>query len=227
MRDGTLLTYRLNRGDIQAIREIWLDQAYMPPDEAYALRSVIDLGANIGFTSVYLARRLRPSMLIAVEPDPANAAILRRNLAQNRIAAIVVEAAVGAEDGTALFRRDAASNLGALAHDGDISVSVVSVAKLIDRLGPLPQRILLKLDIEGGEQQLFARDVGWLDHVDCLLAELHPAAGDVEWIVAEIERRGLTLKPDGGRGGPPPCWVRMPQSLPAEPTDAGQRAKSG
>jgi FkbM family methyltransferase len=227
MRDGTLLTYRLNRGDIQAIREIWLDEAYMPPDEAYALHSIIDLGANIGFTSVYLARRLRPATLISVEPDPANAAILRRNLAQNGIDAIVVEAAVGPEDGTARFRRDAASNLGSLAEDGDITVPVVSVPTLIDRLGPSPQRTLLKLDIEGGEQQLFASEVGWLDHVGCLLAELHPAVADVESIVTAIEQSGLALKPGGGRGEPPACWVRAPVSAAPEPAKAGQRPESG
>ena len=103
LRDGTRLTYRRNRGDIQAIREIWLDEVYSPPREAQGLPNVVDLGANIGFTSVYLARRLRPACIVAVEPDPENARILRRNLEQNDIHSIVIEAAVGPYDGTTGF----------------------------------------------------------------------------------------------------------------------------
>lgn len=221
-REGTLLTYRLNRGDIQAIREIWLDEVYQPPHEAYRMRSVVDLGANIGFTSVYLAQRLRPACLVAVEPDPDNVAILRRNLAQNGIDAIVIEAAVGPSDGSARFRRNASSNLGVLADDGDVTVPVVSVPSIMERLGPSPQRMLLKLDIEGGEQQVFAADVGWLDQIGCLLAELHPAVADVEQIVALIERSGLALRQGGGPGQPPACWVRRTVSAPQQPSDAGQ-----
>jgi FkbM family methyltransferase len=222
MLDGALLTYRLNRGDIQAIREIWLDEVYMPPHEAYSMRTVIDLGANIGFTSVYLARRLRPSRLVAVEPDPDNVAILRRNLAQNGIEAVVIEAAIGPADGSARFRRNTSSNLGSLAADGDLTVAVVSVPTVLERLGPSPQRTLLKLDIEGGEEQLFGADVGWLDRVGCLLAELHPTVVDTERILALLERSGLAFRLGGGPGRPPACWVRASDSATPQPSDAGQ-----
>jgi FkbM family methyltransferase len=221
-REGTRLTYRLNRGDIQAIREIWLDEAYMPPEGAYGMCSVIDLGANIGFTSVYLARLLGSLRLVAVEPDPDNAVILRRNLAQNGIDAIVIEAAVGPIDGSARFRRNAASNLGHVADDGDLTVDVISIPSVIARLGASPQRVLLKLDIEGGEEQLFAGDIGWLDQVGCLLAEFHPGVADVERIVAAVERAGLTFQQGGGPGEPPACWVRASESPTQQPPDPGQ-----
>jgi FkbM family methyltransferase len=218
MRDGTLLTYRLNRGDIQAIREIWLDEVYMPPAEARGLRTIVDLGANIGFTSVYLAQRLRPDLLIAVEPDPGNAAILRVNLAQNNIAGVVIEAAVGPADGTARFRRDASSNLGALADDGDLTVPLISLPSIIEEIESSTELFLLKLDIEGGEEELFAADVSWLQRVGCLIAELHPGAADVARIVRSIEHSGLRLRRSGGRGTPPACWIRAAVSAVAEET---------
>jgi FkbM family methyltransferase len=65
---------------------------------------MIDAGANIGFSSVYLACRWGATRIVAVEPDPENAELLRRNLAQNGVEAEVIEAAVGAEDGEASFR---------------------------------------------------------------------------------------------------------------------------
>jgi FkbM family methyltransferase len=208
MRDGTRLTYRLNRGDIQAIREIWLDQVYMPPPEATALRQVVDLGANIGFTSVYLSRRLNAPHVVAVEPDPANVAILRRNLQQNRVRGIVIDAAVGPVDGLAAFRRERASNLGQLHADGDLSVEVVSMPSVIDYLPDSSCQTLLKLDIEGGEEQLFTGDLSWLSRFDCLLAELHPERADLGRITDLIETAGLRFRSGGIFGEPQACWIR-------------------
>jgi FkbM family methyltransferase len=66
------------------------------------------LGAGIGFTSLYLARRLDATVAVAVEPDPANVVILRRNLEQDDVHAIVVDAAVSHFDGQAFLRLDRA-----------------------------------------------------------------------------------------------------------------------
>lgn len=221
MRDGTWLTYRLNRGDIQAIREIWLDEVYRPPPEAAEMRQVVDLGANIGFTSLYLSRRLNTTHVIAVEPDPANVAILRRNLTQNEVSATVIDAAVGPIDGHATFRRDRESNLGHLASDGDISVQVLSMPSVIAGLPDPTGATLLKLDIEGGEEQLFTGDLSWLRRFSCLLAELHPTRADVDRIADLIDGSGMRFRPGGGRGQPQPCWVRADSASPKSPARQG------
>jgi FkbM family methyltransferase len=132
LRDGTRISYCLNRGDIQAIREI-------------------------GFTSVYFARRHGARTCIAVEPDARNVRLLRRNLEQNGINATVFEAAVGSRDGTANFAANSESNLGRLAETG-VPVKMLSMRTLLDELGD--RRIdLLKVDIEGGEGELFRGSV--------------------------------------------------------------------
>lgn len=208
MRDGTLLTYRLNRGDIQAIREIWLDEVYMPSPEAAKLRQIVDLGANIGFTSVYLYRRLNAAHVVAVEPDPANVAILRRNLEQNGVRATVIDAAVGPFDGHASFRRDRASNLGRLDEGGDLTVRVVSMPSVIRYLPDARAGTLLKVDIEGGEEQLYTGDLSWLDRFDYLVGELHPERADLERITGLIAMSGLRFRPGRGSGEPVACWVR-------------------
>src|SRR5438105_3774582 len=53
---GIEIVYRLNRGDIQSIREVWLDEAYKLPINQ-RLKFMVDLGANIGLTSLWLAKR--------------------------------------------------------------------------------------------------------------------------------------------------------------------------
>src|SRR5437870_1736500 len=56
MRGGIKLTYRLNKGDIWSLREIWLFECYKFPADIHPQR-ILDLGANIGLTSVWLANR--------------------------------------------------------------------------------------------------------------------------------------------------------------------------
>jgi FkbM family methyltransferase len=208
MKDGTRLSYRLNRGDVQAIREIWLDEVYRTPAEAEHLGLVVDLGANIGFTSVYLARRLAGARVVAVEPDPANAALLRRNLAQNGIDALVVEAAIGPRDGTARFRSNRESNLGYVAEDGDLSVPMLSVPTLLERADATTGGFLLKLDIEGGEEQLFTGELGWLGDVELLLPEFHLDVVDLPRIYGLLEAAGLESRVPEGPKGPAAYWTR-------------------
>jgi FkbM family methyltransferase len=222
MRDGTWLTYRLNRGDIQAIREVWLDEVYLPPQVARTLRQVVDLGANIGFASIYLARRLHATQVVAVEPDPGNGAILQRNLEQNDIPGIVVGAAASHFDGHASFRSDRASNLGQLDADGDLRVRVISMASVNDQLLDPVAPALLKVDIEGGEEQLFTGDLSWLDRFDCVLAELHPGRADLARIASLVEAGGFRFRP-AGQGGTTSCWIRAGVGR-ADASSAGQES---
>lgn len=209
MRDGSLLTYRLNRGDLQAVREIWIEGAYIPPPEARGVRYVVELGANIGLTSVYLHRRLAPDYVIAVEPEPANAAILRRNLAQNAVPSLVLEAAVGPVDGRASFRRERDSNVGRLDAAGGLEVDVLSVASVLGRLPDPTGRVLLKMDIEGGEDEVFRGDLAWLGRIHCFQGELHSVHTDVDRISGLLEGAGLPFRQGAEPGcGPAACWVR-------------------
>ena len=92
-------------GDNQGIREVWNDEVYrLPLDQSP--KTIVDLGANIGLTSLWYAKRYEPTQIVAVEPVPANARLIRRNLEVNGITDIttVIEAAVGPESGTARFR---------------------------------------------------------------------------------------------------------------------------
>jgi FkbM family methyltransferase len=207
MIDGTLLSYRLNRGDIQAIREIWLSQTYSPPLPSQSFGVFVDLGANIGFTTLYFARRYGAHTCVAVEPDPDNARLLRHNLAQNGIRATIFEAAVGPRDGSVRFAQDRESNLGRVAAEG-VTVPMVSMDTVVhatahDRVD------LLKMDIEGGEAELFAGPTGWLDTIDAIMMEFHPDVADPNPILSTIKARGFRhIRAGSIREGSTDAFVR-------------------
>jgi len=187
-KGGVELCYRLNKGDLHGIREVWFDEAYrLPFDDPSG--TLLDLGANIGLTSVWLAKRYEFSRVIAVEPDPSNAKLVRRNLELNRINGEVVEAAIGPREGTATFERSGSSNLGRLSEHG-VAVAMTTVDAILQKTAC--QRFgLVKIDIEGGEEQLFDGPTGWLAATNALIAEFHPALADCSRIVETISKHGF------------------------------------
>lgn len=202
-----VLTYRLDPGDIQSVREVFVDEVYRPPFESRP-RVIVDLGANIGLTSLYFALAFAPELVIAIEPVPGNVAIARQNLAG--IGASVVEAAVAGECGWASFASSAESNLGRISDDGDLRVRAITMPEVID-LCPEGHIDLLKIDIEGGEGPLFAGDCSWLDHVGSIIAELHPHIIETSPVVDRITAAGFRYIPAGSAWvGSMDAWIRDP-----------------
>jgi FkbM family methyltransferase len=197
LRDGVRLQYRLNSGDIQGMREIWLEGVYRLPFPV-TNGVLVDLGANIGFTSVWLTKKYGFRRVIAVEPDSANAALVRKNFELNGIPGTVVEAAVGPQDGTAKFQALADSNAGRLSSEGRDTVAVMSMKSIVD-LFQLSQLDLVKMDIEGGEQALLAGPAEWLNHAKAIIAEFHPGIVDYPFLTRLLEQQGFKYVPANTR----------------------------
>jgi FkbM family methyltransferase len=188
---GATLTYRLQRGDIQGVREVWVEECYRPPAEI-PLDTVVDLGMNIGLTSVWYGLH-GASRLRCVEPLPTNVALGRRNLAQNGVSAEFVQAAVGPEDGTARFHVDPRySNRGHVDDAGQVEVPVVSMPTLLSDLDRVD---LLKIDVEGAEAGLLRQDASWLDKINAIIIEFH--SGTEHELAPIVEAHGFRFLPSG------------------------------
>jgi FkbM family methyltransferase len=191
---GVEIAYRLNRGDVQSIREVWLDEAYKLPINQKP-KFIVDLGANIGLTSLWLAKRYGCDKIIAIEPSVENARIARQNLERNGVCAEVVEAAVGSTDGTVCFSEAQESNIGRTGF-GDRTVPMVSMFSVLSRL-PLGYADLVKMDIEGAEQDLLSGDLSWLEKVKSLIIEFHPTLVDYPGLVNRLREAGFDYIPAG------------------------------
>ena len=71
-----------------------------------------DVGAHIGFYSLLAARLVgQGGHVVAFEPDPANAAVLRENITRNNLGQIeVVPVALWSHCGVVAFRRSASEH---------------------------------------------------------------------------------------------------------------------
>ena len=207
LRGGVDLCYRLNRGDIQSIREVWYEGAYRLPF-ALDVKVAVDLGAQIGLASVWLHRRHECKQILAVEPSPSNVRIAQINFALNNVPGEIVQAAIGPRDGDVFFEEGMDSNRGRIGA-GTLIVPMVSMTSLLERHLRRSRVDLVKMDIEGGEQALLDGDLAWMDRVQALIVEFHPSLVDYPGLVRKIEHAGFRYIRSGSVfPGNADCFVR-------------------
>lgn len=189
LRCGEVIRYRLNRGDIQTIREVIFNETYTLPFEG-PHTILVDLGAHIGLTSLWLARRYGFRKVVAVEPSASNVRLARINLSANGVAGEVFEAAVGPRDGTGFLEVARESNLNKLGTTGR-QVPVMSVSTILGRIPAGEVVDLVKMDIEGTENEVFEGDLGWLDRVSAIILELHLGHEECDRLIERVEQKGF------------------------------------
>jgi FkbM family methyltransferase len=205
LQDGPQIAYRLNRGDIQGLREVWMDHCYELPFTMVP-QIVVDLGANIGLTSLWLHHRFKCRQFIAVEALAGNAEVVRQNFALNHLPGTVIHAAIGPADGEVVFECQSESNVGRVltgepqAKTADrVKVKMISMDQVLALLPEGDNIDLIKLDIEGGEEALFSSNLGWLSRVNAIIAELHPDIADCDLVRRNIEAAGFKFIPPNSR----------------------------
>ncbi|HMK63225.1 MAG TPA: FkbM family methyltransferase [Acidimicrobiales bacterium] len=212
LRDGTVLFYRTNKADLDIFREVFIYEVYRLPEHLRPAGVLVDLGANIGMASVWCARRYDVERVVAVEPVPANAALLRKNIEVNSIPCQIVQATVGPRRGEVSFSTDQRAGEGHVVEEGmtDFTVEMVTMDDVLkDVARPIA---LLKMDIEGGEGPLINEgSLSWLNDIEIIAAELHPQYLDVSAMMESICTHGFTLVPAAERArGTEWVFVRQP-----------------
>ncbi len=126
---------------------------------------VFDVGAAVGYYTLLGARCVgEEGFVVAVEPDPHNAAFVRGHLDANRISnARVVQSAVGARPGSRRFHSRCGSGTRRLSDCGDLIVDVTTIDVLVRQTGLRPNCI--KIDVEGAEEQVLQGSVETLSTI--------------------------------------------------------------
>lgn len=134
---------------------------------------IIDAGANIGCASAWFAKHFPKAAIVAIEPDEGNVAIAKRNIAAYQTVKLV-EGAIGASSGRVDVVSGDGQSFGIRTERSDEgSVKVYSVGDLKREAGPGAELLLVKVDIEGFEKDLFSENLDWLDETTALIVEPH------------------------------------------------------
>jgi len=186
--NGLPVHYRSGTSDARLIYSILLKRGrkgeYAVPPMAginpATVRTVLDIGANIGISSLYLAHAFPNAVVHAFEPEPTNCSVLADNA--KLIPRIRVHPfALGAEDGElTLFSSDDAANFGGFsAHTLGIDaarsqrVPQRHAGRFLAEIG-VKQVDVIKVDTEGAEWDvLTAVGEPILRGVRLIMGELH------------------------------------------------------
>lgn len=190
--------YILGRTFVQRYHD--LPGTLLEPDE---VRTVLDLGANIGMASLAFHARFPRARILAVEPLAANFELLRRNTAAIPAITPVRAAVVGEPRGRVRMTTAARAWGNRLAGcegraEEAEEVPARTIVELLDEHG-IEQVDLLKIDIEGAEAEVFA-EPSFLSRVGIVLVELHPPY-DITALERDVAPAGFAVLPPDPKAG--------------------------
>jgi len=161
------------------------------------IRSIIDVGANVGAFSVMCANYWPDATIYAVEPHPESVKLLRHNI-QPYPNIVAVEAALGTEDGRVIISDMEMSVANRVNEVWDkladnrphlgFEVDGLSMASLIDQYD-IRHCDVLKMDCEGAEYAILDQlhDMEWMENVGWVRGEWHNRR-DNHRIVASLKK---------------------------------------
>lgn len=148
-------------------QEVWVDDCYHFATHAPGA-TVIDLGANIGISAL-AAIAHGAIRVIAVEPDSINREALVENLVRNDVDGLVdvYPNAVAGREGSRIMRREAGvgdsfSGSGWADPSEEPGAARVRAFPLESFVPAEATRLVLKVDIEGSEYDVFDGTPAWL-----------------------------------------------------------------
>jgi FkbM family methyltransferase len=141
---------------------------------------IIDLGANIGASVVYFGLHFPEAHITAIEPDKNNFTLLQSNIKGMNVDCRCV--AIGSSPGylTLIDPGQGEWAYRTVKSGSGIKVPVLAMDTLMKEKRNY-EPFICKIDIEGAEDDLFSKNVGWIDAFPVLIIELHdwllPRAG--------------------------------------------------
>ncbi|HEY9141580.1 MAG TPA: FkbM family methyltransferase [Bryobacteraceae bacterium] len=167
--------------DMNVFSQIFAWEEYACLRSVSSPRWILDLGANAGYSSAYFLSCFPTAKVIAVEPDPDNCDLCRRNLAPyGKRARVVPGAAWSTRARLVLSRgtfgdgREWATQV-FFSADREGLVEGYDIPSLLEMTGGEPIDIL-KVDVERSELEIFGdNSSSWLPKVRNICIELHGA----------------------------------------------------
>ncbi len=166
---------RSNTSDISAFYQIFSYKQYKI-DFGNEPKYIIDLGANIGLSTIYFKYKYPHAVIIAVEPDPSNFELLVRNTKMYQDIHCV-QCGVWSSP-TNLEVIDIGKGKWAymtkeVNYVTDSTIKSITIDEIM-QLFQIVEIDVLKIDIEGAEKELFETGFeNWITKVKTLIIELH------------------------------------------------------
>jgi len=167
------LFVRLGTSDVEVYRDTFFKEEYNYPT-LFSPRTIVDVGANCGMTTVFYANRYPDATVVAIEPEASNyAALVRNTRAYPHV--IPIQAALWSTDGQVevfppwpYWKRWGKWGFRVREGNGCRSLTLTTLMREVG----IEAVDILKIDVEGAEREIFSH-CDWMDKVRLLAIELH------------------------------------------------------
>jgi FkbM family methyltransferase len=160
--------YRLSDDVIKRLNSVaksWRAEGHIP--------IVVDGGANVGYASIYFAHKFPDALVVAIEPDPDTFVMLQKNTSRREQIRPVHGALWRDESGVELKHRSTGSwATSAVPSSKNGSIPSWRIEELLRQI-PRGRVLVLKLDIEGAERQVFEASPETVRAAPCVMVEPH------------------------------------------------------
>ena len=179
---GLLHPVRLRNktSDVPIFHDIFLFGEYDIPLD-FTPDTILDIGANVGLTTVYFANRYPGARIISVEPESENFDVLEQNTAAYTNV-LPLNRAISNKGGQLIHVVDKGfGEWGFMTSKKDPAkedkikgtVKTVTVPEIMDWY-ELQTVDVVKIDVEGAEMELFEDNYqSWISRARCIIIELH------------------------------------------------------
>ncbi|HEX4230001.1 MAG TPA: FkbM family methyltransferase [Bryobacteraceae bacterium] len=162
--------------DYLVAEQVFRDRNYAIIEKLRNVRTILDCGANVGYTSAYLLTSYPAARVVAVEPDDGNWRMCAQNLRSYGKRATLIQAAVwGSEKNLAITMDRTDTEWGRevkeIVSSNNPTVPGITMHRLIEQCSGSAD--IVKMDIEWAELNVFSADTSWLSKVRNLVIELH------------------------------------------------------
>ena len=186
LRDVGNVLLRLNDSDYWSFQQVFVTGIYeiSATPQGKRLQSIyhrllesgitpviIDAGANVGAATLWFANALKAD-IFAIEPEQNTFEICCHNTAA-RPHVRVIRGAIGARPGRAEVRSAEASWSATTSRAEHGSVAIYTVPDIFAMAGPNRALLLVKVDIEGFEAELFEENTQWVSEAFAIYVEPH------------------------------------------------------
>lgn len=192
--NGLMFKVRGNTSDIRITSEVFIHKDYQSVilNKKFKTGSVcVDIGANIGVFSVFLASKMRGGVIYSFEPLPENYLLLQKNINLNGFVnkVRVFQKAVSSKSGKFYLYRKSENDTGGgsiyfvnlVTHPIKIEIEAISIYDIFTNYG-IEKIDFLKIDCEGCEYEIiYSIPQKYLLKIAEMLIEYHTLM-QVDWL---------------------------------------------
>jgi FkbM family methyltransferase len=192
--DDARVFLRSGSSDPIVVYETFLNLYHVPPSDVGEVRSVLDLGCNIGLTLAHYAVLFPNARLLGVELDPGSASIARLNVFGWKNRCKIITGAAWVRNEPVEFGSNTGEEYGSRIGGKGMKQSSpgYSIDAFIEMLD-VQEVDFLKMDIEGAEIQLLTENIlEWPKKVKTMLIELHGYSP--EKLVSDLDAIGFAVR---------------------------------